>query len=271
MGKFWLGKLAKKRQPALTESQEKLSMETVTDALKAMGKATAREVAARLLIETKDVLEMLREQEDSGRVIFLNGYWSLSGPEKELTDVAREKIVNPVTPVETVMKIDEKQLTDAIRKHGPQTADERSRRFSTTARKVASTLAMATGKGRLLRINHDGKFRYSLPDDGLPEKQKACSAMGRDDNPAPQPEAIKLAASVTAAEASTDNVADLIQSIPSFTERRHDDVVIPTPRAISAEIRRTEAKLKRLKKCREISRQVHKPGNRALWQGLSTE
>ncbi|EJM3643983.1 hypothetical protein NOH45_002917 [Salmonella enterica] len=66
-------------------------METVTDALKAMGKATAREVAARLLIETKDVLEMLREQEDSGRVIFLNGYWSLSGPEKELTDVVREK------------------------------------------------------------------------------------------------------------------------------------------------------------------------------------
>lgn len=41
-------------------------MESVLDALKAMGKATAREIAARLDIEVRDALEMLSEQQELG-------------------------------------------------------------------------------------------------------------------------------------------------------------------------------------------------------------
>ncbi|EDV5541884.1 hypothetical protein ZU49_002492 [Salmonella enterica subsp. enterica] len=63
----------------------------------------------------------------------------------------------------------------------------------------------------------------------------------------------------------------ILQSIPSFTETRRNDVTIPAPRFISAEIRRTEAKLKRLQAMRELSREVHKPGNRRLWQQISPD
>ncbi|RWV02590.1 DUF1627 domain-containing protein, partial [Escherichia coli] len=42
-------------------------------------------------------------------------------------------------------------------------ADELATLFGTTSRKVASTLAMAISKGRLIRVNQGGKFRYCIP------------------------------------------------------------------------------------------------------------
>ncbi|EAV8166651.1 hypothetical protein FEC90_22965 [Salmonella enterica] len=72
-------------------------------------------------------------------------------------------------------------------------------------------------------------------------------------------------------------VTELVQSIPSFTKKRPDvdadagDLIIPAPRFISAEIRRTKAKLKRLHTLREISRKAHSPGNRKLAQHIHTD
>lgn len=69
-------------------------------------------------------------------------------------------------------------------------------------------------------------------------------------------------------------VTEVVQSIPSFTKKRPDadadDLIIPAPRFISAEIRRTKAKLKRLHTLREISRKAHSPGNRKLAQHIQT-
>lgn len=53
-------------------------METIPDVLKVMGKATAREVAARMKIETLEVLAMLREHEELGQVAQVNGCWQLA-------------------------------------------------------------------------------------------------------------------------------------------------------------------------------------------------
>ncbi|EAZ4510967.1 DUF1627 domain-containing protein [Salmonella enterica] len=198
-------------------------METVTDALKAMGKATAREIAARLGIEVRDALEMLREQQEAGAVEFLNGYWSLSGVTTKTTECQEQE---PEPPEETVVKIGETQLLEAIKKQGPQTADELATMFGITSRKVTSTLAMATGKGRLIRAYQNGRYYYLLEDEMLPETPETSPV-----------------------------------SADSGTEAGH---IFPTPRFISAEIRRTEAKLKRLIKFREISRELHKPGNRRL-------
>lgn len=50
-------------------------METVFDALKAMGKASYREVAARLKVEPVEALKMLREQKEQGLCDFSNGGW----------------------------------------------------------------------------------------------------------------------------------------------------------------------------------------------------
>ncbi|ENP2442622.1 DUF1627 domain-containing protein [Salmonella enterica] len=202
-------------------------METVTDALKATGKATARKIAARLGIEVRDALEMLREQQEAGAVEFLNGYWSLSGVTTKTTECREQE---PEPPEETVVKIGETQLLEAIKKQGPQTADELAAMFGITSRKVTSTLAMATGKGRLIRAYQNGRYYYLLEDE-------------MEDEMLPEtPETSPVSAD-------------------SGTEAGH---IFPTPRFISAEIRRTEAKLKRLIKFREISRELHKPGNRRL-------
>ncbi|HEF0022589.1 hypothetical protein [Citrobacter amalonaticus] len=50
----------------------------IIDVLKVMGKATAREIAARMKIEPAEALAILREQEESGAVTFINGYWDIA-------------------------------------------------------------------------------------------------------------------------------------------------------------------------------------------------
>lgn len=52
-------------------------METVIQALEKMGRATYREVAARLDIDPVDALTMLREQRDQGLCDFGDGGWFL--------------------------------------------------------------------------------------------------------------------------------------------------------------------------------------------------
>ncbi|MXD23142.1 DUF1627 domain-containing protein, partial [Escherichia coli] len=59
------------------------------------------------------------------------------------------------TTTATVAKISESDLTETIEQRGPQTADELATPFGTTSRKVASTLAMAISKGRLIRVNQN--------------------------------------------------------------------------------------------------------------------
>ncbi|EGL4350824.1 hypothetical protein IQ454_004903 [Salmonella enterica] len=72
-------------------------------------------------------------------------------------------------------------------------------------------------------------------------------------------------------------VTEVVRSIPSFTKKGPDedadadDLIIPAPRFISAEIRRTKARLKRLHTLREISRKAHSPGNRKLAQHIHTD
>ncbi|ELJ6861576.1 DUF1627 domain-containing protein [Salmonella enterica] len=216
-------------------------METVTDVLKATGEATARKIAARLGIEVRDALEMLREQQEAGVVEFLNGYWSLSGVTTKTTE---RRTQEPETP--TVVKIGETQLLEAIKKQGPQTADELATMFGITSRKVTSTLAMATGKGRLIREYQNGRYYYRLPDEMLPEAPETSPVSTEGGKP----------------EAVTSVEPENAKNAP--VERVVEGRIFPAPRFISAEIRRTEAKLKRLIKFREISRELHKPGNRRL-------
>ncbi|EBH5932292.1 DUF1627 domain-containing protein [Salmonella enterica] len=238
-------------------------METVTDALKAMGKATAREVAARLGIEVRDALEMLSEQQEAGELEFLNGYWSLSGIAPVTKKTTERRAQETETPKETVVKIGEPQMLEAIKKQGPQTADELATMFGITSRKVTSTLAMATGKGRLIREYQNGRYYYrlpGLPDEKLPEASETTPASAEGG----KPEAVTPAQPEITEKRGKMSV-DSVNSVDGV-----NSVTIPAPRFISAEIRRTKAKLKRLHTLREISREVHKPGNRKLAQHMQT-
>ncbi len=129
------------------------------------------------------------------------------------------------TTTATVAKISESDLTATIEQRGPQTADELATLFGTTSRKVASTLAMAISKGRLLRVNQGGKFRYCIPGDNLPAEPKAASVAETAGKAFPQPAGVALPVqeAATQEDIKTETVADIVQSLPSFTETRADD------------------------------------------------
>ncbi|EAP0827602.1 hypothetical protein DXO04_15685 [Salmonella enterica] len=107
--------------------------------------------------------------------------------------------------------------------------------------------------------------------DGLPESEAESKAEAKA-KATPEPEEKSQKSPVT----EVTEVTEVVQSIPSFTKKRPDvdadagDLIIPAPRFISAEIRRTKAKLKRLHTLREISRKAHSPGNRKLAQHIHT-
>ncbi|EOZ0610187.1 DUF1627 domain-containing protein [Escherichia coli] len=238
-------------------------METVFDTLKAMGKATSVELAARLDISREEVLCELWELKKAG-FVDKNAYtWRVAD-----NNVQQEQPVQAELPEETttatVAKISESDLTATIEQRGPQTADELATLFGTTSRKVASTLAMAISKGRLIRVNQNGKFRYCMPGDNLPAEPKAASVAETDGKAFPQPAGVALPVQevATQEDIKTETVADIVQPL----EKRVDNLVLPSLRQANRELRRAKsdirkwervcAALRELNKYRDILRQM---------------
>ncbi|HBP8973090.1 TPA: DUF1627 domain-containing protein [Escherichia coli] len=238
-------------------------METVFDALKAMGKATSIELAARLDISREEVLNELWELKKAGFVDKSAYTWRVAD-----NNVQQEQPAPEETTTATVTKISESDLTATIEQRGPQTADELATLFGTTSRKVASTLAMAISKGRLIRVNQGGKFRYCIPGDNLPAEPKAASVAETDGKAFPQPACVALPVqeAATQEDIKTETVADIVQSLPSFTETRSDDLILPSLHMANRELRRAKshvqkwervcAALRELNKYRDIVRQI---------------
>lgn len=237
-------------------------METVFDALKAMGKATSVELAARLDISREEVLNELWELKKAGFVDKSVYTWRVAD-----NNVQQEQPVQAELPEEiataTAAKISESDLTATIEQRGPQTADELATLFGTTSRKVASTLAMAISKGRLIRVNQNGKFRYCMPGGNLSAEPKAASVTETDFKAFPQPAGVALPAQK---DIKTETVADIVQLLPSFTATREDDLILPSLHMANRELRRAKnhvqkwervcAALRELNKHRDIVRQI---------------
>ncbi len=259
-------------------------METVLDALKTMEKATAREIAARMAIEPRDALEMLSEQQETGAVTFLNGYWSLSGiaPAKAV----KRKTPKPESPKESTVKIGEPQMLDAIGEHGPQTAEDLANLFGITSRKVTSTLAMATGKGRLSRVKRDGKYWYCLPDtDAAPESVHEpapdtynasttdIASAATSDNAESAPEVVIEESTAVTDEpeapeapeemsysASDESVSDTPPAYAQPATHTPDVMELPSPRVVAKNLRRHKAQLARLQKAHGAVKAVRRYG-----------
>lgn len=90
-------------------------METVIDVLKATGKATAREIAARMKIESVEVLAMLREHEELDQIANINGYWTLLVP---FTSEVKPEVVAIPKPV-----LRAKNLTKVSTQRRPERLD----------------------------------------------------------------------------------------------------------------------------------------------------
>ncbi|WP_105459274.1 DUF1627 domain-containing protein [Escherichia coli] len=242
-------------------------METVFDALKAMGKATSVELAERLDISREEVLNELWELKKAGFVDKSAYTWRVADNNVQQEQPALAEQPEETTTA-TVAKISESDLTATIEQRGPQTADELATLFGTTSRKVASTLAMAISKGRLIRVNQNGKFRYCIPGDNLPVEPKVASVTETDGKPLPQPAGVALPVQkdATQEDIKTETVVDIVQPVSSFTETQADDLVLPSLHLANRELRRAKshvqkwervcAALRELNKHRDIVRQI---------------
>ena len=226
-------------------------METVFDALKALKRASSQEVSARLGISREDAVNELWKLKRRGEADNKGSMWWLT-----------------IEATEMVTKTTAEMLINSIEQHGPQSADELALMFGITSRRANSTLAMAISKGRLIRVNQNGKFRYCLSGDNLPAEPKAASVTETAGKAFPQTAGVALPVreAETQEEIKTESVAVTVQSQPSFTRKHPDGLILPSLHVANRELRRAKgqvqkwervcAALRELNKHQDIVRQI---------------
>ncbi|HGC1372842.1 TPA: DUF1627 domain-containing protein [Escherichia coli] len=253
-------------------------METVLDALKAMGKATSVELATRLDISREEVLNELWELKRNGLVDKTGHIWFLAGEgESRVTEERPVKSeAQDMLTGEVEQKVTADMMIEFISQEGAKTCEELAGKFGVSTRKVASTLAVVTATGRLARVNRNGKFSYCMPGDNLPAEPKAAPVTKTAGKAFPQPAGVALPVqeAATQEEITTDTVGDIVQSLPSFTETRADDLVLPSLHMANRELRRAKnhvqkwervcAALRELNKHRDIVRQITDSSRRVV-------
>ncbi|HGT5499541.1 TPA: DUF1627 domain-containing protein [Escherichia coli] len=199
-------------------------METVFDALKAMGKASSQEVTARLGMTRDEAINELWKLKRRGWADNKGSMWWLTNEKSDENDTVTQ-----------APKVTAQMLIEAIERHGPKAADELALMFRITSRRVNSSLAMAISKGCLIRVNQNGKFRYCMPGGNLPAQEAA-----------------------TQEDIKTENVADIVQSLPSFTETRADDLVLPSLHMANRELRRAKSHVQKWERVCAALRELNK-------------
>ncbi|HCC4838193.1 DUF1627 domain-containing protein [Escherichia coli] len=241
-------------------------METVFDALKAMGKATSVELAARLDISREEVLNELWELKRNGVVDKTGHTWFLAGEGESLVTEERpvKSEAQDMLTGEVEQKVTADMMIEFIGQDGAKTCEELAGKFGVSTRKVASTLAVVTATGRLARVNQSGKFCYCMPGDNLPAGLKVAPVTENDGKAFPQPAGVALPVreAATQEEIKTETVAGIVQSL----EKRVDNLVLPSLRQANRELRRAKsdirkwervcAALRELNKYRDILRQI---------------
>ncbi|TJR21379.1 DUF1627 domain-containing protein [Escherichia coli] len=245
-------------------------METVLHALKTMGKANSVELAARLDISREEVLNELWELKKNGVVDKTGHTWFLAGEgESGVTEEqpAQSEVPDVLTG-EVEQKVTADMMIEFICQDGAKTCEELADKFGVSIRKVASTLAVVTATGRLARVNQNGKFRYCIPGADLPAEPEAASVAETDGKAFPQPAGVALPVreAATQEDIKTETVADIVQSLPSVTETKADDLILPSLHVANRELRRAKgqvqkwervcAALRELNKCRDILRDI---------------
>ncbi|EPB0183119.1 TPA: DUF1627 domain-containing protein [Escherichia coli] len=237
-------------------------METVFDALKAMGKATSVELAARLDVSREEVLNELWELKRNGVVDKTGHTWFLAGEgeswvteERPVKSEAQDMLTGEVE-----QKVTADMMIEFIGQAGAKTCEELASKFGVSTRKVASTLAVVTATGRLARVNQNGKFRYCMPGDKLPAEPKSVPVTENDGKAFPQPAGVALPVqeAATQEDIKTETVADMVQSLPSFTETRADDLVLPSLHMANRELRRAKSHVQKWERVCAALRELNK-------------
>lgn len=222
-------------------------METVLDALKAMGKATYRDVAARLDIEPVEALNMLREQKEQGLCDFYDGSWSV-GTAKEQ---AKQQAVAPVHQAprlkgEEPVPVDPDVIRQQLRNNGAMTTAALAAAVNRNARGMVSVMLAFERQGVVIKNGQGKGVTWSLPA-YLPAENNS---------------------DIISPAAAEKNITEFVQDIPAFTTRP-DDLIIPSSRFISGEIRRTKVKLANLQRLQGAVRELRR--HKDLLAGMSHE
>ncbi|EGE5816933.1 DUF1627 domain-containing protein [Escherichia coli] len=233
-------------------------METVFDALKAMGKATSVELAARLDISREEAVNELWELKRNGVVDKTGHTWSLAGEgESRVTEERPVKSeAQDMLTGEVEQKVTADMMIEFIGQDGAKTCEELAGKFGVSTRKVASTLAVVTATGRLARVNQNGKFRYCMPGDNLPAEPKAALVTESDGKAFPQPAgaALPVREAATQEEIKTETVADIVQPL----EKRVDNLVLPSLRQANRELRRAKSDIRKWERVCAALRELNK-------------
>lgn len=209
-------------------------METILDALKAMGKATYREVAARLDIEPVEALNMLREQKEQGLCDFFDGTWS-AGTAKEQAKQRAVALVNqaPRLKVEELAPVAANMIRQLLRDNSAMTTAALANAVQRNTRGMVSVMLAFERQGVVVKNGQGKGVTWSLP-----ETEPAAAYMARYARP-------------------RNTTEEILETIPALTARS-DDLIIPSSRFISAEIRRTKSKLTNLQRLQDAVRQLHR-------------
>ncbi|EJQ6432111.1 DUF1627 domain-containing protein, partial [Escherichia coli] len=237
-------------------------METVFDALKAMGKASSVGLAERLDISREEVLNELWELKRNGVVDKAGHIWFLAGEgESGVTEEQPEQSEVPdVLTGEVEQKVTADMMIEFIGQEGAKTCEELADKFGVSIRKVASTLAVVTATGRLARVNQNGKFRYCMPGDNLPAEPKAVPVTENDGKAFPQPAGVALPVqeSATQEDIKTETVADIVQSLPSFTETQADELIFLSLCRANLALRRAKSDVQKWERVCAALRELNK-------------
>ncbi|ELR5586692.1 DUF1627 domain-containing protein [Escherichia coli] len=220
-------------------------METVFDALKAMGKASSQEVAARLGMTRDEAINELWKLKRRGWADNKGPMWWLTNEKSDEND-----------SVTQAPKVTAQMLIEFIGQEGAKTCEELAGKFGVSTRKVASTLAVVTATGRLARVNQNGKFRYCMPGDNLPAEPKAASVAETDGKAFPQPACVALPVqeAATQEDIKTETVADIVQPL----EKRVDNLVLPSLRQANRELRRAKSHVQKWERICAALRELNK-------------
>ena len=214
-------------------------MKTVIQVLEKMGKASYREIAARLDIEPVEALNMLREQREQGLCDFHDGGWFV-GKLKQQLQAAKPKLILQGEEPEPV---DPAVIRQLLGQNASMTTVALAKAVGRNPRGMTPVLTSLARQGVIEKNGQGRGVTWSLP-----------AVMPA---PAPVPEAPKAPETSEA-----DKPLEIfVSEIPSFTERHAPGQVVPTVRVISREIRRTRNKLERLTKLRDAVRIVGRHKN----------
>lgn len=220
-------------------------METVIQALGKMGRATYREVAARLDIEPVEALNMLREQRDQGLCDFSDGGWFLGSA----TDAKRVAFVTPAKPAlqgEAPEPVDPAVIRSLLAKNGAMDTVSLAAAVNRNGRGMTSAMRALERQGVVVKNGQGKGVTWSLP--AGPEETAEV--------PVAPAEPVVIAEPEVAEQVQPKDVAQIVSEIPSFTEGRDVSVAIPTVGVISREIRRAKSKLANLERLRDAVRVV---------------